>query len=342
MSGFDDTDDVLHRFIQDDTADRLLAGRADVDGDGGLAPVAGLLAALREPGRSGELAGTNALLAQMAEVVRAGGSGISHPSRRHRMLTQLITGKVAALAAATLFSAGAAAAATGTLPDPIQRSVSHTFSHVGVDLPAPDDKPTTPGTTEGSMPSTPTTRSAQHADDSAEPASSTPVGPDAAGAAKQGLCTAFLAGGGKGKNDDAVAFKNLTDAATKAGMTVTEYCAPTTDPTTATSPTSDDHGKPSDPGKPTDPGNSGSTPAATAPGKPADAGKPSDPGKPTETGKPSAPGNRSSTPAATAPANSTSPTQPGTKGSSGSTPAGTAPAATPSSPTSPPSSHGKP
>ncbi|MDQ1424843.1 MAG: hypothetical protein QOD72_2341, partial [Acidimicrobiaceae bacterium] len=56
----------------------------------------------------------------------------------------------------------------------------------------------------------------------------TPVGPDVNGPAKKGLCNAYLGSLAKGhpKNANAVAFRNLTNAATKAGQTVTEFCAP--------------------------------------------------------------------------------------------------------------------
>jgi hypothetical protein len=54
---------------------------------------------------------------------------------------------------------------------------------------------------------------------------STPVGPDVTGPAQFGLCTAWSASG-KPKNPGAIAFKNLSDAATAAGQTVEEFCAP--------------------------------------------------------------------------------------------------------------------
>lgn len=54
----------------------------------------------------------------------------------------------------------------------------------------------------------------------------TPVGPDATGPAKQGLCNAYMhsVANGHSKNADAVAFRNLTKAATDAGQTVEEFC----------------------------------------------------------------------------------------------------------------------
>jgi hypothetical protein len=275
MSDSDDTDGVLHRFISDDHAERLLAGNANA-GDDGLAPVAGLFAALRAPSQASELAGTDGLVARMAAAVSTSGAVSAHPSRRKPVLAKVVTGKIAALAAVAFFSAGAAAAATGNLPDPLQRTVSKTFSHVGVDLPAPAGKPIASTTT-----ASPTTTAASTTTSTAEESDSTiipttaadettnaaagasvAVGPDATGPAKKGLCTAYFAND-HGKNLDAVAFRNLTDAATAAGQTVEEFCAPKSDTTTTNTsetPTTDEHGKP------TDKGHGKSTPAATAPG----------------------------------------------------------------------------
>ncbi len=125
------------------------------------------------------------------------------------------------------------------------------------------DTSTTTPTTADTNTTTPTT--------AADTASAGAVGPDANGPAKHGLCTAYLAGNGHAKNPDAVAFRNLTEAATAAGMTVHAFCTPT--PTTSTaatipfdSATSADGTTTTDPAITTDGhGKSGSTPGATAP-----------------------------------------------------------------------------
>ena len=189
------------------------------------------------------------------------------------------------VATVALLSAGAAAAAaTGHLPDPLQRTVSHTFSHVGVDLPSPEDGTDTPTDVA-------TTTTVTGASDTTTPTSTAheAVGPDATGAAKTGLCTAYVANDGHGNSRDAVAFKNLTDAATNAGQSVAEFCAPTTDTTTTTTTTGEA-------ATPTQPGNSGSTPAATAPGKPTEPGNSGSTPAATEPGKPTEPGKSGSTP----------------------------------------------
>jgi hypothetical protein len=310
MTDSDDSDEVLHRFITDDRAERLLAG-GEATGDDDLASIAGLFTVLRAPAQPAELAETDDLVARMAAAVRDGRTeSVQEPSRRRPVLARVITAKVAALATVALFSAGAAAAAaTGHLPDPVQRTVSRTFSHVGVDLPSPDDGtdiPTDPATTTtaaGASESTTTPANAAHE----------ALGPDATGAAKAGLCTAYVANDGHGNSRDAIAFENLADAATKAGQTVAEFCAPTTGTTTTTTT--------GETAKPADPGNSGSTPAATAPGRPTEPGNSGSTPAATAPGQPTEPGNSGSTPAATAPA---PPIEPG---NSGSTPAATAPGA---------------
>ena len=311
MTRPDDTEDVLHDFISGDDDDRLLAGQADIQ-DGELAPLASLFAALREPVRVNEAAGTKILVAQMAKVVREGGSLTTSTSRKP-MIARRLTGKVAAVAVLSLFSASAAAAATGNLPDPVQRDVSRVLSHVGVNVPTPDSTPESP--------SSPT---------SGDSGTSTPKGPDATGAAKQGLCTAYLADKANGKNPNAVAFKNLTQAAKDAGTTVDAYCVAAPDEAAATT---DAQTKPVPPGNSastpgvTAPGQSGSTPGATAPGK-----QGSTPGQSGSTPAVTAPGQSGSTPGVTAPGQSGSTPGATAPGQSGSTPGATAPGQSGSTP----------
>jgi hypothetical protein len=54
------------------------------------------------------------------------------------MLGKLITAKALGLAGALALTGGVAAAATGTLPDPVQDTASHTAEHVGVHIPEGD------------------------------------------------------------------------------------------------------------------------------------------------------------------------------------------------------------
>ena len=319
MSRSDDTQDVLHDFISGDDDDRLLAGHADIQ-DGELAGLASLFAALREPVRVNEAAGTKVLVAQMGKVVREGGS-LTTSARRRPRVARLFTGKVAAVAALSLFSASAAAAATGNLPDPVQRDVSRVLSRVGVNVPTPNSKPDTP--------STPTTGHTE---------TSTPKGPDATGAAKHGLCTAYLADKANGKNPNAVAFKNLAQAAKDAGKeTVEAYCAAAPEAGLVTTENQT---------KPVPAGNSGSTPAATAPGQQSPPGNSGSTPAVTAPGQQSIPGNSGSTPGATAPGQVSNPGNgkgTGATKSSASVSVPVTPQATrPSASTPPTSEHGKP
>lgn len=87
---------------------------------------------------------------------------------------------------------------------------------------------TTSATTSPSSDET-TTVTTDDMDDDAEhdgDAKDTPIGPDATGPAKKGLCNAYMHSVARGhsQNADAVAFRNLTKAATDAGQTVEEFC----------------------------------------------------------------------------------------------------------------------
>jgi hypothetical protein len=63
--------------------------------------------------------------------------------RKRRMLGKVLTAKAAAIAGVLVLSGGVAAAATGTLPGPVQNTASHAAEHVGVHLPNSDDDQST-------------------------------------------------------------------------------------------------------------------------------------------------------------------------------------------------------
>ncbi len=123
------------------------------------------------------------------------------------MLSELVSGKVAAIAVATVLGATtAAAAATGSLPAGAQSAVSHGLSHVGLSVPD--------GTTHNtSQPSNP------------------PKGPDVSPGAPDlhGLCTAWEHNSAQAK-DHSVAMKALSQAnggATGTNTTCTSILANT-------------------------------------------------------------------------------------------------------------------
>ncbi|MDQ1480588.1 MAG: hypothetical protein QOI44_1449 [Actinomycetota bacterium] len=152
------------------------------------------------------------------------------------MLPQLLSAKIGVAALVAVLAGGtAAAAATGSLPDPAQRVVSSALSHVDVSVPAPNEHANAQAFAH-----------AKGATDKAKPDHAGGKGPDATGPAKFGLCTAWSAGPSttnphSGKADS-VAFSNLQQAATDAGSSVADFCkdavhphGPDTSTTTGTS-----------------------------------------------------------------------------------------------------------
>ena len=156
------------------------------------------------------------------------------------MLAQLLATKTAAAAvAACAVAAGAAGAATGTLPQGLQQ-----VAHDTVGAPAPDkDKPAVEHKT-----------GKDNAKGSGASATRSPkaVGPDATGAAKDGLCSAFENGG---LATTSVAYRELAEAAGGAEQ-IAAYCGtdatpePTDEPSDKATgkPTAKPTGKPSDKG----------------------------------------------------------------------------------------------
>jgi hypothetical protein len=77
----------------------------------------------------------------MVEVIRAGAPAPApETSRRKSMIGKIFAGKALVAMATVALTATGAAAATGSLPAPVQDAVSEAVSHVGVDLPAKGGK----------------------------------------------------------------------------------------------------------------------------------------------------------------------------------------------------------
>jgi hypothetical protein len=244
MTGGRDEYDEMDRYRLDDvTAERLLSGQIDPDdAPPGYRSVAAALhraSAASSPG--GSPARELATVAAVVDAVRSTVPDVPLP-RRRRMLTEILTAKVAAIAAVTVLGATAAAAATNSLPDPAQRAVSHMASHVGLSVPGPNS------------------HANAHATAAHGAAGDHATGPDATGNAQFGLCTAYAAGpdttNPHSRKNDAVAFRNLQKAADDAGLSIADFCKNVTPPTTSgTTPETeadapDDHAPPvSTPGK---------------------------------------------------------------------------------------------
>jgi hypothetical protein len=213
MTGNDGLDDMRHHSsipefrsdplaLDEGTAERLLGGVLDpADAPPAYKRAAMVLDAIAAPPSSDELADEAAAVATLAAVAR---SSPNRARRRPTVLTKVLTAKMAAAAAiAALSVTGVAAAATGTLPDPAQRVAHQMLGAAGV--PAPDN---------GSQ----DTKGAANGDHEA-------TGPDASGAARDGLCRAWQAGqgGDHGRRNDSTAFKALATAAGGSDK-IADYC----------------------------------------------------------------------------------------------------------------------
>ena len=240
------------RVADPDTVERLLAGASDVPP--GYERMARLLAAATAPAAPEELAGEPLLLAEFTAVVR------SHPPtlvpRRATMLSKLASVKAAAaVLVAVLSIGGVAAAATGLLPGQAEQAADRAPSTTGagavghdvgaaavVELPAAARAGLCQAwqagqdAGKGSRADSPALRALAVAaggadnvaayckDVTATDGREAATGPDAGGAAKAGLCQAWLAGEGvRGRQADSVAFKALAAAAGGADK-VAAYC----------------------------------------------------------------------------------------------------------------------
>ena len=141
-----DRDDLLYEMrlgkIDEDTTDRLLAGRIDPDdAPPGYAEVARILQAAGSLPRSEHLsrevehvaAAREAMSLRSPSIGGAGGS----PTRRHRMLAGLV------LTGAVVGIPGLAAA--NALPDPAQHAVSRVLDKVGISVPGNETHPASTG-----------------------------------------------------------------------------------------------------------------------------------------------------------------------------------------------------
>ncbi len=234
-----------------------------------IATSAALLKRASSPATADELEAADATISRFIEVVLEPSE--TAPTRRRRALP-VPTRVAAVVVAATLWSTGIAAAATGHLPDQVQHAVSNTASHVGLSLPDPSDEravetsdeqsrgdrsintnesdsstssivtsttsptSTSPTSTSPTTTATPTDGSVAAASASLSGGASRGVGPDVNGPAHDGLCNAYLRGLATGhpKNPDAPPWRDLLSGAKQAGKSVEAFCGSTTATTTAT------------------------------------------------------------------------------------------------------------
>ena len=123
--------------LDHDSASRLLQGAVHPDdAPPGYAAVAALLASAAQTAPVDEQAAAVTVSA-MAAVMR-GTPPAPIPLRRRPMIGKLLAGKALAAMATVAVTATGAAAATGSLPTPVQGAVAGAVSHVGIDLPHHD------------------------------------------------------------------------------------------------------------------------------------------------------------------------------------------------------------
>jgi hypothetical protein len=129
------------RPLDEDSASRLLQGLVHPDdAPPGYGAVAGLLSSAAQlPLAQIDEDAAATTVSAMVEVIRTAGP-IPQTSRRKSMIGKLLAGKALAALAVVGLTATGAAAATGSLPDPVQGAVAGAVSHVGVDIPHPHGK----------------------------------------------------------------------------------------------------------------------------------------------------------------------------------------------------------
>jgi hypothetical protein len=279
------------------TADLLLSGLvAPLDAPPGYASIAEAVQRVATSPRPNEPVREAATIAAVVRESR------SHNHLRRPVRTKSVRGRVlgvkaAVLAGTMVFGATAAAAATNTLPVPVQRAISEAAAHVGVSIPEPHS------------------HGSSHSDGSAGRSGNagntgTAVGPDATASAKYGLCTAYAKAP---TARTSMAFANVRKAADAAGMSVTDFCKSAVPPSgKGDTPTTAPRGStPTTPARGSGPPSS--TPGDTAPGKttPVDTAPAKSPDKTTPGD--TAPGRSTdkTTPGDTAPGHSTDKSTPG-------------------------------
>ena len=259
MSPLDDfPDEMSGYFVGEGTTDALLEGRVEPDeAPAGLQEVATLVLAARSLHANGGLAGENSVsensvVAAFIESVRAPQATPAPVSPRPRRSAGRFSAKVAGTAAILALGGAAAAAATGSLPAPLQAAVSRNLSHIGIGVPDPQK-----GTSSSGLVSNAGAGPAGQGRSTALTAPSTTAN-------EYGLCTAYFAPGGVSSTDttgksalSSVAFARLTAAATAKGETVQAFCASIPKPGTTTTTAGSDGTSSTD---------SGGQPAGNTPG----------------------------------------------------------------------------
>lgn len=121
--------------VDEGTVEALLAGPAGegvVPGE--LARVAALLQDARVDAAAGALSGESATVAAMRAALTGRPVGVDR-RRPARLLGRVLTVKAAVVSGTVVFGAGAAAAATGNLPAPVQSAAHDVLATIGIRVP---------------------------------------------------------------------------------------------------------------------------------------------------------------------------------------------------------------
>jgi len=144
----DSQDEMRGLFLDQRTADRLLAGQVDPDdAPPGYAEVASLFQAADAPPYPAELLREEQAVAAAARVVGAQPTRSAIPAtRRSTVRSRFFRVKVAGLIAVGTVLGTSGLAAAGVLPDAAQNAASNVLSKVGISIPGADQHPASTGT----------------------------------------------------------------------------------------------------------------------------------------------------------------------------------------------------
>ena len=118
--------------LTDVLVDELMDVVEDASAPAAYEPVVQVLTAVRKPATEAELAGElEAVALFRSHITRRGTSATSDPARRCRRRVPVII----AAGALSVVTATGAAAATGSLPEPVQRVAAEVLSKVGISVP---------------------------------------------------------------------------------------------------------------------------------------------------------------------------------------------------------------
>jgi len=250
MSPADDESTEMHKKpLDSSTADRLLSGGvAPGDAPPGLRDLARLIQAAKPLAWAGGGVLEEQVVAAFAAALRTPvDASESVYEAKKRMLTNWLSVKTAAIAAvgaAVVFGGGAVAAATGSLPGPVQSAVSGALSHVGISVPNPDSHHAPQASGDAG---TTNSHGSPAAGGGAGTANSQAGGQNGSGSGQNatafGQCTAWAAatkGTNSASGNAQDKFPQLTADAKAQGETVAQFCANVSPPPATTTPSSSD------------------------------------------------------------------------------------------------------